>query len=450
MSGIFNDIPDVIIGDIFDYLVSNNLMLCKQSNNFREDEGGFESEIIKVCDELYEKLSEMSVTGSSEYNLAQLHNQTLDSDNSFWPDNPRVFENDIDFHMYLNLSSYFDQIQNGKLDLFEEELFENRDKVSYLSVCLRNMKAARNQESLPNNIIFSSSILEKKPWDVFVIQDELICHEMDAFGAILTRIFNSPRLFKIKESKNKRWPPEGPGSESTTLIPLKEVKLIDSNNSKDLEKIKVLQDQIQDLNLCLEQERLECIRALNKSSIAEYKKIKGQNFKKTILSLKMDKLELQKKLFNLIFNSQNNSFIDLFSVKNQNNSQVVIDLHNFNRAESINLVIFSIILILKYRFQTDLAKIFSKKNPNFDITEQELEASQNSFKGNFVDIYFCVGIGNHNHLKGNTDSPPKLASLIRRISFALKLNWRFGSAGFIIVRLQDNANWYRFIQKFLE
>lgn len=450
MSGIFDDIPDVIIGDIFDYLVSNNLKLCKQSNSNTEE--NLESEIIKVCNDLYEKLSEISTKGDSgNYFTQSMDPLLLDSGNLRWP-NSNEIDNDIDFHMYLHLSSYFDQIQNGKLGTFEEEeLFGGQDKASYLSVCLRNMKTAKSQEaSLPDKRVCTSiGFLEKKPWDIFVIQDELIYHEMGIFGSILTQIFNSPRLFKVKESKNKRWPPDGPGSEST-LIQLREVNLYPSSN-ENLEKIKVMQDEIQDLNHNLELLRLDYHKALSKSSVAEYKEIKSRNLKKTLLSLKRDKLELQKKLFNLVFNSQNGSFIDLFSSKTQHSFQVAIDLHNFNRAEAVNLVIFCIILILKYKFQTDLGKIFSKKNPNLDISERELGVSQKSFQGNFADIYFCVGLGNSNNSPdGNNDSSPKLASLIRRISFALNLNWRFGSLGFIIVRLQDNPDWYRFIQKFLE
>ncbi|OII73558.1 uncharacterized protein cubi_03356 [Cryptosporidium ubiquitum] len=444
MSEIFSDIPDVIIGDIFDYLVKENLKLCKKSNHAKGN--SYENEMIEICNHLYEKLSEISIKES--YNSEYIHFQ--ESSNSCDFDRYNLdLDNNINFNRYLNLNVYFNQIQNHGLDFYENEFFDQDNKMSYLSVCSQNKQITNNNlNSLKNtNLQRELLILKKRPWNIFQIQSELISHEMNMFSNILNRIFNSPRLFKVKESKNKKWPPEGPGNESS-LIPIKEIN-INSKSKESIEQIEFMQNQIRDLNLSLELKHSELNRIINQSNISEYKSIKIQEFKKKIQSIKIERLNLQKSLFNLVFNSQNSSFIDFFSTKSNHDSKVVIDLHNFNRNEAISLVIFSIIMILKYRFQTDLEKVFSKNSSNFEVNQQELESSQKSFKGNFIDIYFCVGIGNHNHLNGNID-PPKLASLIRRISFALNLTWRFGSIGFIILRIQDNINWYRFIQKFLE
>ncbi|KAJ1612724.1 hypothetical protein OJ253_446 [Cryptosporidium canis] len=439
MSEIFTDIPDVIIGDIFDYLVSNSLDLCKQSTDCEEDR--LQNEIFKVCDDLYIKLSEISLNGGSDGSHIYSQESRLNSGDFCRQD--LDLDDNMDFCKYLNLSSYFDKI---KLDEFD--ILENYSSKSYLSVCSRNIDTTPNQRSFLNSTNLQGlQMLRRKPWNIFTIQDELIHQEMNTFSTILTRIFNSPRLFKVKESRNRKWPPEGPGSESK-LIPLREPRLI-SCSKQNLEQIGALKAQIQDLNLSLEIQRMEYNKILSNSNNTEYRAIKSQNFKDKTLSFKMKILELQKKLFNAIFNFQNTSFIDLFSTKPKSDPFVVIDLHNFNRSEAVNLVIFSIILIIKYKFQTELEKVLSKSTSSPHITEHELEISQKTFNGSFIDIYFCVGVGNHNKSSENID-PPKLASLIRRISYALNLTWRFGSTGFIVVRLQENPSWYRFIQQFLE
>ncbi|KAH8582032.1 uncharacterized protein ELE39_003191 [Cryptosporidium sp. chipmunk genotype I] len=455
MSEIFSDVPDVIIGDIFDYLVKENLKLCKQLSSC-DKEDSYENEMIKICNELYEKLSEISIRdGCGDTCYINFQGSYLDS-GEFGRQNQDLYT-DIDFNRYLNLNLCLNHIQNDGLDFYEKELLNHNKKLSYLSVCIRNqqtsnsmtnpLKGSINNNNSNINIQRDLLKLRKKPWNIFEIQSELIKYEMNIFSNILTKIFNSPRLYKVKEGKNKNWPPEGPGSESNS-IPLKELK-IGSKIKESVEKIEILQKQIQDLNLSLKIRHSELNSVLSKSNISEYRAIKSQEFKNKINSIKIDRLNLQKKLFNLVFNSQNNCFIDFFSTKSNQDSQVVVDLHNFNRNETINLAIFSIIMVLKYKFKIKLEKIFSKNTDNYKITQQELELSQKSFKGKIIDIYFCVGIGNHNNFHGNIDSP-KLASLIRRISFALNLMWRFGTIGFIIVRIQDNPNWYKFIQQFIE
>ncbi|KAK9170810.1 hypothetical protein CmeUKMEL1_15400 [Cryptosporidium meleagridis] len=454
MSEIFSDIPDVIIGDIFDYLVKENLKLCKKFTSCNK-EYSYENEMNHIIDELYEKLSEISIKEScndccqidlqeSSLNSGEFHKQCQD-----------LYDNDIDFNRYMNLNLYFNQIQNDELNAYMKDFLKQNNKLSYLSVCMQNQQTISNpinplkSNNLTNNNNIQRDILKlkKKPWNIFEIQNELIHYEMNIFSGILTKIFNSPRLFKVKEGKNKIWPPEGPGNESN-LIQIKEIKL-SSRSKESLKEIETMQSQIQDLNLSLRTKYSELNNILNNSNISEYKAIRSQEFKHKINSIKIDRLCLQKRLFNLVFNSQNSYFIDYFSTESNHNSQVVVDLHNFNRNETINLVIFTIVMIIKYKFQANIEKIFSKNIQNFKITQQELELSQKSFRGKFVDIYFCVGIGNHNNFHGNIDSP-KLASLIRRISFALNLIWRFGSIGFIIVRIQDNPNWYKFFQEFLE
>lgn len=452
MSEIFSDIPDVIIGDIFDYLVKENLKLCKQLSSC-DKEYSYENEMNNIINELYEKLSEISI--KEGYNdCCQFDFQESSKNSGEFDKQYQDLNNNIDFNRYLNLNFYFNQIQNDELDTYMKDFLKQNNKLSYLSVCTQNQQTSSNpinplKSSNNNNNSIQRDILKlgKKPWNIFEIQSELIHYEMNIFSSILTKIFNSPRLFKVKEGKNKNWPPEGPGNESNS-IQIKDMKL-SSRSKESLKEIEILQNQIQDLNLSLKLKYSELNNILNNSNISEYKAIKSQEFKHKVNSIKIDRLNLQKRLFNLVFNSQNNYFIDYFSTKSNHNSQVVVDLHNFNRNETINLVIFTIIMIIKYKFQANMEEILSKNIHHFKITQQELELSQKSFKGKFVDIYFCVGIGNHNNFHGNIDSP-KLASLIRRISFALNLIWRFGSIGFIIVRIQDNPNWYKFFQEFLE
>ncbi|KAF7458265.1 hypothetical protein HWI79_1174 [Cryptosporidium felis] len=445
MSEIFDDIPDVVIGDIFDHLVSENVILSKQLRDNvcpgdTVSSVNYEQEIVQVCEALYEKLIEISA--KSFYQEAQ------DSGSLYFVGN---HQNNLD------LSPYFP-------DLSQIDLPHDHSRMSYLSACLKSNPKLGDEGNWYRNISGCSnsgkaspprtgvSGLRKRPWDVLAMQSgELVGSEVDMLRGILGEIFNSAKFFRVRESKCRKWPPDGPGKETMT-IPLRSVKVEYYAGKSDLNSLEDLKRRIQDLNALLDEECSRQRRILTASNIKEYKLIKLQEFNDRIKSIKSEKKLLQVDHFNLLFNTQNSGFIDFILGKSKYENQVNIDLHNYTRNEASDLMIFCIVMILKFKFKTEFKSMILTESLK-SISEEELTNSQKSFKGDFVDIWVCVGVGNHNSAKDNKWDEgihPKLASLIRRMSFALNLPWRFGSSGFIVIRLQDNVDWLKYLKGYYQ
>ncbi|KAH8740634.1 hypothetical protein FG386_002596 [Cryptosporidium ryanae] len=413
MSEIFRGIPDVIIGDIFDSIVSEDIKLynktdAKNSNiDDNSSSNKYVDDMINVHNKLFDKLSEITESG-----------------------------NNVDIDIY-----------NDKNDVFESF---SEDSVLYLDVCMKNCDLINNRLIL-NNRVETGLInkLKKRPWDLSYIEKNIINSEFKLIKGYLDKIFNSSKLYKIKESENKFWPPEGPGFESK-FIALKVTNNYFNDEYKRNELIIKLRDEIKYLTDIINQSNIEYNKSINNTNIKEYRLIKCRELKVKLDKLKLEKKIAENKYLNEIFNSQNSNFIE-FILQSKSENITLINLHNCNRNEALNITIICIVMILKFKLNVDFDNTFFKNNYNNVkklISNDELYLSQKNFKGNYVDLHICVGLGNNNYTINNVK--PKLASLIRRLSYALNLTWRFGINGVIILRVQDNVDWYKYINQTLK
>ncbi|KAK6591208.1 hypothetical protein RS030_101638 [Cryptosporidium xiaoi] len=410
MSEIFNDIPEIIISDIFDIIVSENLVLnnktdSKIRNNNSENLNNYLGDMIDVHNKLFDKLLEITNT-----------------------------ENSVDNEIFIN---------NNDNNIFDTA---NKYNMSYLDVCLQNKKSINNiiLNKLENDLVIK---LKKRPWDLIYIETNIINNEIEFLKNYLNKIFNSDKLYKIRENKNKLWPPDGPGIESK-FIPIRIIDNSNINKNKIKEAVIKLRNELNITNDVISKLNIEYNKIINNTNIKEYKLIKSEELSNKLDKIKLKKKKIENDYYNEIFNLQNIDFIN-FILDSKSDNITFIDLHNYNRNEALSVTIFCITMILKFKLNVNFENSFLiYDNKEELINSDKLYVSQKNFKGNYVDLYICVGLGNYNYINNNIK--PKLASLIRRLSYAFNLTWRFGVNGIIILRIQDNIDWYRYISRTLE
>ncbi|EEA05518.1 uncharacterized protein CMU_025240 [Cryptosporidium muris RN66] len=309
---------------------------------------------------------------------------------------------------------------------------------------------------------FSKILIPKYPWDLKKIENLYVKENFDILKLFLLNVQNYSGFYRVKESKDKIWPPSGPGNECYSIT-IREVGIDKGNSTRseeDNQLLKDMENNIKDLIIRRQDKKFELNSILARSQIKEYNIMKIEDNRKIIDNINTKIVETRLEYCSTLFNNRNKSFIDYIcdnQAETSKNNMVFMDLHGYNRDESVNIICLCIALILKYKLDVNISEYINNNNNGYNKVENKelkvqceicksmshrnLIMSSDLFRNySFIDLYICVGMGNH------INNRPKLASLVRRISSALHLPWRFATKGVVILRILKHFSWFDIIK----
>ncbi|OII77075.1 hypothetical protein cand_022020 [Cryptosporidium andersoni] len=348
---------------------------------------------------------------------------------------------------------------------------------SYLDICERFknyedfLKKSLNMSSSSlegnNNVKsstskgFSKILIPKYPWDLKIIENLYVKENFDILKLFLLNVQNSSGFYRVRESKDKRWPPSGPGNECYSIT-VREVGINKGNSTRseeDSQLLKDMENNIKDLIIRRQDKKFELNSILARSQIKEYNIMKIEDNRRIIDNINAKIAETRLEYCSTLFNNRNKSFIDYIcddQAEISKNNMVFMDIHGYNRDESVNIICLCIALILKYKLDVNIPDYINNNNEYNEVENKGLKAqceicksmshrnliiSSDLFRNySFIDLYICVGMGHH------INNRPKLASLVRRISSALHLPWRFATKGVVILRILKHFSWFDIIK----
>ncbi|KAL7068263.1 hypothetical protein ACR3K2_13140 [Cryptosporidium serpentis] len=355
----------------------------------------------------------------------------------------------------------------------------SKNSSSYLSICekfkncgdslKRNLDVSSSSLEEENNVKsftskgFSKILISKYPWDLKIIENLYVKENFDILKLFLLNVQNSSGFYRVKESKDKRWPPSGPGNECYSIT-IRKIGINKGNSARSEEDSQLLKDMknnIKDLIMRRQDKKFELNSILARSQIKEYNIMKIEDNRKVIDNINTKIAEARLEYYSTLFNDRNKSFIEYIcdsQAEISKNNMVFMDIHGYNRDESVNVICLCIALILKYKLDVNISDYINNNNYGYNKVENKglkaqceickssshrnLIISSDLFKNySFIDLYICVGVGHHIN-----NRYPKLASLVRRISSALHLPWRFATEGVVILRILKHFSWFDIVK----